>query len=78
MPTRMTTTNNREGRPYKANFESPVRRPGRVDRSNLVGERVVLCLRLPAQEGISCIVDDIPDVGGITHARIGDCDYVPG
>ena len=78
MPTKMTTTNNRKGRPHKANFEGPVRRPRRVDRSNLVGEGVVLFLRLPAQEGISCIVDDIPDVGRITRARIGDCDYVPG
>jgi hypothetical protein len=33
--------------------------------------------RLPAQEGIGHIINDIPDISGVACARIGDCDYVP-
>jgi hypothetical protein len=77
MPTKMTITNNRKGPPHDVNLESPLRRPGGLSGGCLGGEKSTLYLRLPAQEGISCIVDDIPDVGGITQARIGDCGYVP-
>jgi len=45
-------------------------------RSNLVVKRVDPLLRLPAQEGISLVVNDIPDVGGVGLARF-DCDDVP-
>jgi len=34
-------------------------------------------LRLPAQEGIGLVVNDVPDVRRISCLRIGDCDYVP-
>ena len=34
-------------------------------------------LGLPTQEGIGLVVNDIPDVGRVACARVGDCDYVP-
>ena len=43
-----------------------------------LGKRAALFLRLPAQEGIGLVVNDIPDVGRVVRARIGDCDYIPG
>jgi hypothetical protein len=33
-------------------------------------------LRLPGQEGVGLVVNDIPDVGRIARAKIGDCDSV--
>ncbi len=33
--------------------------------------------RLPAQKRIGHSIDDIPDIGRVAHASIGDCGYVP-
>jgi len=48
------------------------------DEAILVENRIAPILnRLPTQEGIGHVVNDIPDVGSVAHAGIGDCDYVP-
>ena len=34
-------------------------------------------LRLPTQEGICLIINNVPDVGGVMRAKVGDPYYVP-
>jgi len=43
----------------------------------IVGTAAALGNGLPAQEGVGLPVNDIPGVGSIARARIGDCDYIP-
>jgi len=33
--------------------------------------------RLPAQEGIGLIINDVPNVERLACTRVGDCDYIP-
>jgi hypothetical protein len=38
---------------------------------------ITLLYRLPAQEGIGHVVNDIPDICRISCVGISDCDYIP-
>jgi len=40
-------------------------------------KRAASFLRLPAQEQIGHVVNNIPDVGRVAAVRIGDFDYIP-
>ena len=48
------------------------------DEAIWVENRIALILnRLPAQEWIGHVINDIPDVGRVARARIRDRSYVP-
>src|SRR4030042_13248 len=47
------------------------------DNPRLCVRFLVALSRLPAQEGISHIINYVPDVLCIARARVDDCDYVP-
>jgi hypothetical protein len=49
---------------------------GFASRSNLAVKDSSPLLGLPAQEGISHSIDDVPDIGGVSLVQ-GDCDYIP-
>ena len=78
MPTDIMITNNGEERSHNASPDVPLLPAWQSQsRQSRWGKELARLLRLPAQEGVSCVVNDIPDVCRITQARIGDCGYVP-